>query len=183
MATGLALADRRARARGRAGFTLVELIAVIVVLAIVAAVAMPRVGAMSDGRAGMAAAMLQRDLLFARERAVNTGVVHWVEFSVGAGSYTLSAEQPPSYGFASRQTLRDPASNASYQRFLNRDELAGVTLVSVNLSSNPIGFNRMGRPITTAGALIAGDGVVTLTGGRTVTVTGSTGLALRSATP
>jgi Tfp pilus assembly protein FimT len=144
---------------------------------------MPKVGAMSDGRAGMAAAMLQRDLLFARERAVNTGVVHWVEFSVGTGSYTLSAEQPPSFGFASRLALRDPARNATYQRFLNRDELAGVTLTSVNLTSNPIGFNRLGRPITTAGALITGDGVVTLTGGRTVTVTGSTGLAVRSTSP
>jgi prepilin-type N-terminal cleavage/methylation domain-containing protein len=165
------------------GFTLVELIAVLVVLGVLSAVAASRIAVIPSSRGSMAAQVLMRDLAYARERAMNTGVTHWVDINTTTHSLSILAEQPPWFGFASRLAVIDPARGVPFQRFFNRDEFAGVTITATSLASNPIGFNRLGRPLTSGGATISTDSSITLTGGRVVTIIGSTGALQRSGNP
>lgn len=164
-------------------FTLVELIAVLVVLGVLSAVVASRISVIPDNRGSMAAQILLRDLAYARERAMNTGVVHWVDFNTTNHSYTILAEQPPSFGYTSRVAVIDPARGVSFQRFFNRDDFVGVTITANTLASNPIGFNRLGRPLNTSAVAITADSTITLTGGRIITITGSTGALQRSGNP
>ncbi len=64
------------------GFSLVELLAVLSVTAILAAVAIPRLAAASDARHAAAARLALRDLTQARERAVATAVPVWIAFDL-----------------------------------------------------------------------------------------------------
>ena len=55
------------------GFTLIELIAVLVIVAVLAAAAVPTLDRVGETRSAMAAKNLLRDLTWARQRAVATG--------------------------------------------------------------------------------------------------------------
>lgn len=169
--------------RRRAGFTLVELVTVLVLLGILSAVAAARIATMDEMRARVAVNVLQRDLAFVRERAINTGLTHWVAINTGTHTYTVELEPTPGAGFAARTALTDPATGRAFSVAFNTGDFAGVTFTSTNLQSNPIGFNRLGRPVNTSGTVVNGDSTATLTGGRTLTITGSTGAILRSGNP
>jgi prepilin-type N-terminal cleavage/methylation domain-containing protein len=164
----------------RAGFTLVELIAVLVVLSVLSAVVVARINTMTSARAPMAGQVVLRDLAFARERAMNTGVTHWVTVNTINQSLVVQAEQPPTFGYAGRITVTDPASGRPYQRFLNRDEFSGVRFSSAVYDSFTIGFTRFGRPINPLGAVITTDSTISIVGGPTITISGSSGGLSRS---
>ncbi|MCU0688761.1 MAG: GspH/FimT family pseudopilin [Phycisphaerales bacterium] len=166
------------------GFSLVELIAVMVVLAVLSAVAASRIAVIPSSRGSMAAQLLMRDLAFARDMAVSTGRVHWIEFDLGGQRYTMLAEPTVGGGWVSRLAVVDPGTGRSFQRNLNRDELAGVTITSSTLpAGNAVGFNRLGRPVTNLGASVTSDSTIQLTGNRVVNVIVSTGAITRSGNP
>jgi MSHA pilin protein MshC len=166
----------RTGARGRA-FTLLELIAVIAITAILAAVAVPALSSVSASRRAAAQRVVQRDLSYAREKAICTGLRAWAVFNVAGNSYSLLAEPPGTPGRAGAVVLPDPATGRSFVRSLNSGELAGVSLVSASFGAGAeVGFDWQGAPLTSAGAPLASDGVVTLTGGRTVRVEAGSGL-------
>lgn len=155
------------------GFTLVELIAVLVVLGVLSGVAVMRLSDTTSVRRSAAGQLALRDLSFARERAMNTSLTHWVNFdSTGSGSYTISAEPSVGAGYAARVALTEPGTGRSMQRLFGRDELAGVTLA---FTAGAVGFNRLGRPLETTGVARTTDATVTIGGTWTVTITNSTG--------
>lgn len=158
----------------RRGFTLVELIAVLVVLGVLAAAMVARLGTTSTTRRSAAGQLVLRDVGFARERAMNVGLVHWVTVVTGASSsYTIAAEPTVGAGYAARVALVEPASGRSMQRVFNRDELSGVTLTSA--TATEVGFSRLGRPLDSTGAARSADFAIVVSGGATVTITNSTG--------
>ncbi|MHC4102706.1 MAG: pilus assembly FimT family protein, partial [Planctomycetota bacterium] len=61
------------RLSGGGGFSLIELVAVMVVVGIISATAVVSLSSTTGNRATMAAKQLQRDMTFARQRAVATG--------------------------------------------------------------------------------------------------------------
>lgn len=74
----------------RSGFTLIELIAVIVIIAILSAMALPRFGAsIARARADAAAERIALDLDLARRHAMLRGASQAVIFDGGTDSYTM----------------------------------------------------------------------------------------------
>jgi prepilin-type N-terminal cleavage/methylation domain-containing protein len=71
------------------GFTLVEILAVIVILGIASAIIVPQMGTRDDMRAAAAARTLVADLIYAQNQAICSGRWVYVKFDVANNKYTL----------------------------------------------------------------------------------------------
>lgn len=152
-------------ARHRCGFSLVELVAVLVMAAILAAVAVPAMGELGGSRAREAARLLARDLTYARELAMARGLTVWVSVNAGTETYTLLAETPGSPGRSGATTLTDPATGATFVRTLGAGEFAGVEITSAGIDGgSEIGFDWMGRPKNQSGASLGAVATILLSG-------------------
>jgi prepilin-type N-terminal cleavage/methylation domain-containing protein len=160
------------------GFSMIELIVVMLIAGIIAAVAAPTFSNMASTRRAMAAQITVRDLDYARERAISSGTRCWVVFSTGTNSYSVLAENPSSPGRVGATVLNDPASTGrTYVTYFSSSEFAGVTLQSAAFGTgSEVGFDWLGRPYDFAQTALTAAGVVTFTGGTTVTVQPGTGL-------
>ena len=88
----------RRYSRGRAGFTLIEMLAVVAILALLATFVAPSLDAVRQRRLRAEAMSLAAQLEFARQRTVMTGVPHRVLLDLEAGSYVLFCNVPGHYG-------------------------------------------------------------------------------------
>ncbi|MHC4650807.1 MAG: pilus assembly FimT family protein [Planctomycetota bacterium] len=166
------------RLSGGGGFSLIELVAVMVGVGIISATADGSLSSTTGNRATMAAKQLQRDMTFARQRAVATGTPSWVEFDSVGQTWTVRVEDPSSPGRAGATVLTDPATNASFVQALDANQFISVQLTSVDFDAEDwIGFDWLGRPLkkTLETTPLAGEGSVVLTGGHKVTVEKDTG--------
>ena len=71
------------------GFTLVEILAVVVILGIASAIIIPQMGTRDDMRAAAAARTLVADLIYAQNQAITSGRMVYVKFDVANNKYTL----------------------------------------------------------------------------------------------
>lgn len=163
----------RARTSGR-GFTLIEVIAVIVVTAIVGVSAIASMSSSMTTRQKLAARTLARDLAYLRERAISTNTTSWVNFSVSADIYTFLADNPSAPGYSGALALTDPATGRPFIGRWNTGEFAGVDLSGATTAS--LGFDWMGRPVSTSGSALSGVVTISGSGGRTVTIQPESGL-------
>ena len=162
--------DPRRLSRG-GGFSLIELIAVMIVVGILAAAVAPVLSATASTRAAMAARHLVRDLTFARQRAVATGTRSWVVFDTAADTWSVLAEDPNSPGRINAAVLTDPATSGPFVQSLGVNQFVGVQLVTAAFDGNDeIGFDWLGRPLNQTEAALAAQGSVTLSGSHVVTV-------------
>jgi len=138
-------------ARTHRGFTLIELVIVLVILGIVAAYATPR-WAPDDMTVASQADRLARDLRHAQTIAMNQG-------------RTLTFDIQPSAGYRvtdSGTTITDPATMQNFQITLDN---------SVSVAGTDTDFDGLGRP-TSAGTLLSAPRIFTLSGtSTTATVT------------
>lgn len=163
----------RARPPGR-GFTLIELVAVIVVTAVVGLSAVASMSTTQATRQKLAVRQLARDLSYLRERALAGSTNAWVTFNTTADTYTLLADNPSSPGFSGAVAITDPATGQSFIGRWNTREFAAVDMVSS--TSTSFGFDWMGRPVNTSGTQLTGVVTITASGSRTVTIQPQTGL-------
>lgn len=165
------------RASTRTGFTLIEMIAVVVVLGVLSVSAAISLSGNPAARSRAAAALIARDLAFARERALATGNPTWVVFSVGANSYSVLAENPAAPGRVGALTLTDPATGRSMVASLSDPIFADVTIASVSIpgGGNDLGFDWMGRPVNAAGTRLTTSVTVTLNPSQTITIAAGAG--------
>jgi Tfp pilus assembly protein FimT len=156
----------------------VELLAVVLMLGVLAAVAVPSLNGMSTQRRAAAARQLVRDLTFARTRAMATGTNSWVVFNTASGTWSVLAENPASPGRVGATTITDPATQQTMVERVGADEFAGVSITSVSFNGqSEVGFDRLGRPLMSNGTAHTTTGTVVFSGGWTVSVLPSTGVA------
>lgn len=166
---------RYARACGRSGFTLIELIAVIIILAVVAMVAAPSLVGAAEARVRAGAQQMARDLAYARGRAQSTGIAIWVRFTPAQSMYTVLAESGVGAGRTTALTITDPATGGPMVVRLDREESRGATFSINGLTGDEVGFDRGGRPLNPDTSVLASNATIAFPGGATVTITGRTG--------
>jgi prepilin-type N-terminal cleavage/methylation domain-containing protein len=160
------------------GFSLAELLAVMVIVAVVAATAAPAFTSMSSSTATMAGKQLLHDVSYARERAISTGVPTWVVFDTAAETWTLYDEDPSNPGRANRTLMIDPITGDTFVQAVDAAPYTNVVVVSAAFDANDeIGFDWLGRPFNEGETALAADGTVTLTGNVKVHVIRESGLA------
>jgi len=79
----------RANARAHAGFTLIEIIAVIAIISMVFAVGLPRLSGSNWDPLNEEAENIAQSLRFARQRAIMTGVPHRLLIDLEEGGYLV----------------------------------------------------------------------------------------------
>ena len=164
----------------RCGFSLTELVVVIVLVAIMAAAAVPAIGSMASAKPGAAARHLARGLTFARQQALARGVTRWVVFNTTDERYSVLIESLASPGRAGATALIDPATGRSFVQSFVSGEYSHVDLVSVSIggaAGTDLGFDWLGRPVNAAGTLLTATSTITLGGGHSISVQPQTGLA------
>jgi prepilin-type N-terminal cleavage/methylation domain-containing protein len=154
----------------RKGFTLIELIIIIVLISIVAALAASRLGSISGSKAPTFGDKLLSDIRYAQNLAMTQNRRYRIYFN------TAPSPLPDGYAVttAAGLVVMDPAGSGPLSVTLNTGDYAGISV------STPAGgfieFDSLGRPYDSSGSLIAG--VITLVispGGSTVTIAPRTG--------
>lgn len=174
------------RVRGRrrnagGGFSLVELVTVMVLVSLLAAVALPTLSAMGSTRSAFAAGLVFKDLTLARERAVATGRSQYMVFAPNAGTYTFLYDDAANPGRANAPLATDPSSGRPFVRTLGAGDTAGVGIASAAFDSGAeVGFDWRGRPLNSQQNPLQATGTVTLTGGASVRVLAGSGLVSSS---
>jgi len=164
-------------ARRGAGFSLIELITVIVLVGILAAIAAPSVAGVGRLREIGAARSILKDLTYARQRATATDVVTWVRFG-GTSRWEVLAEDVQNPGLGGAQALPDLGTDGTMTRVLGQGESIGVSLTLVDFdSTTSVGFDGLGRPLNGNETMLAGEGRVEVTGGHAVRLAPGAGLA------
>ena len=87
--------QRRTRNAARA-FTLIEILVVVVILGIAAAIVVPAIGSRNDLKATSAARMMMADLIYAQNRSISQQKPHYVRFNAGAETYEIFEQMSPS---------------------------------------------------------------------------------------
>jgi prepilin-type N-terminal cleavage/methylation domain-containing protein len=144
--------------RGR-GFTLVELAVVVVVMAVLAQVAVPRYGrAISNWRAEAAARRIASDIGVAQARARALSTSQSIVFSTGSNSYQITG-------------MADPDHPGTTYTVGLADQTTGAVVGSAAFGgSSTLTFNGYGSP-TNGGSVVVTSGTAT----RTVVVAAETG--------
>jgi len=121
------------------GLTLVEIIVVLVILAIAAALVAPYALSTSDVQATAAARMIATDLQYAQNVAITTQTSTTITFDPAGESYTLSNASGP---------LIHPMTKSAYTVTFSADNGFGqLDLVSASFNGNPVVvFDELGGP-------------------------------------
>jgi MSHA pilin protein MshC len=149
------------------GFTLIELVMVLVLIGIIAVFAAPRLNNLTTTTAGLFADKLRADIRYAQNLAMTRNMRYRVYYNLAPApvpnGYAVvndtSGGAWSSFGFA-----QDPAGNGNLSVTLNAGQYAGITISN---AGGFIEFNSLGAPTAAV--------ILTITGGQTVTVTAQTG--------
>lgn len=133
------------------GFTLIEILVVLVILGIAAAMVVPRITGMGDMQASGAARILLADMQYAQNEAIVTQKDVTVTFNTGNGSYVLSNTDG---------TLTHPLNKTPFVTAL--PSMAGyrnIQMLSANFGgTNRVTFDSMGSPDNGGQVVLSADG-------------------------
>jgi len=140
----------RTQSSRRCGFTLVEILVVLVILAIAGAMVMPMFFGLGGMEAMSAARIIASDLQYAQNVAVTSQTSVTVEFNLGADSYGLSNASG---------LLKHPMTNADYLVDLRSQHgFDHLDIVSASFDGGyQVTFDELGSPDN--------GGVITVQGG------------------
>src|ERR1700684_3563629 len=110
----------------RRAFTLMELLAVVVILALASAVVLPQIGDHDDSKVASAARELTADLLYAQSCAIATGRTHYIVFDAAHGKYTVMDSIDPPHA------IGHPVQAGAFEVVIGRGPLQGVTAEAID---------------------------------------------------
>ncbi len=134
--------------RGEAGFTLVEVLLMILIGIILAGAALPNIGTLADLEVSADARVLAADMEFARARALATSQPHRLSFDTTLERYAV--ESPVG------TPLLEPLGKQPWVRMLSPSPGAGggTDIVSADFAGAPhLDFDPAGRPLA-AGTVV-----------------------------
>jgi prepilin-type N-terminal cleavage/methylation domain-containing protein len=164
----------------QSGFTLVEILVVVVIIGIAGAIIVPQMGSRGDLKAAAAARMIMADLIYAQNRAIATQSKHYVKFD--------NTSTPQTYRLLTSVTplvdVPQPITKASsYVMTFGADGSSGLSDISLGTVSfegqKTIVFDELGVPsfydsvanTTTALTTTGGSSIQVKCGTFTLTVT------------
>jgi prepilin-type N-terminal cleavage/methylation domain-containing protein len=131
---------RRSQCRG---FTLTEILCVVVILGIASAVILPQLGTRADLKAASAARVVMADLMYAQNRAISRQTPQYVVFDVATKKYSLQEGSPLA-------TLTHPVNRTPYEIVFGSNGSNGLedmTLTSADFDGGAIvAFDELGAP-------------------------------------
>jgi len=148
----------------RPAYTMVEILIVLLVLAIAAAIVIPNIGSANDSQAIAAGAILQSDLEVTRSMAMATQVPYSLVFSADRQSYKVVAN----YGggaYAAATAINHPVNKGKpYEvRLSGLNGMSHVSVTSADFGGQPyVTFLSLGQPVA-GGSIVLGVGQVTVT--------------------
>lgn len=181
----------RHRRPSRGGFTLAEILAVVVILGIASAIIIPQIGSRDDMRTAAAARTVVADLIYAQNLAISSGTNVYVRFDVANNRYsvlTAPLSSKPKFG----DPVTHPITQSDYvQQFGPSGQgWAAVSIQSaamngIDVNYRPeftVGFDEIGSPYVWCYDLNSknelNDGTIVIKAGtmtKTVTVSPATG--------
>src|SRR4051794_19516173 len=87
------------RRTAQRAFTLIEILCVVVILGISAAIIIPQIGTRDDVRTASMSRVLMADMQFAQSRAVSLQKAHYVRFNTTTNTYEILDQLSPSDHF------------------------------------------------------------------------------------
>ncbi|MFI5304472.1 MAG: Tfp pilus assembly protein FimT/FimU [Nitrospiria bacterium] len=130
------------------GFTLIELVIVIGLIAILGLTINALIGDSSSTKAYGTLHKIQADIIFAQESAMSQRVHYRITFVPATNSYTIkqcNTQTSPCPGW---NNINDPSTNTSpFTVSLNSGNYSGVTFSATNFSGNYLEFNSAGVPL------------------------------------
>ena len=91
-----------------AGFTLIEILVVVIILGIAAAIIVPHIGSRSDLKATSAARLLMADLIYAQNRSISQQKPHFVQFDAAMETYRVLDQIDPTVNIITHPVEQSP---------------------------------------------------------------------------
>jgi len=142
------------------GFTLIELMIVIVIIGITAAIAVPLMSSAASVQIRAAGGIVAADLEYAKSRAIATGQQHKVVFDVGNDSYEIrkvvnltdeAIEHPVT---KKNQYAVNFATDGRLDRVsINSASFGGTSTVTFDSLGSPVGLLAEGTVVLQAGGI------------------------------
>ncbi len=143
------------------GYTLVELIIVVAILAVIAAVAVPNMRLGSGEKLGLAAEQIAAAIRFARSEALRTGEGHGLTVSQVTQQVTVEKYDITNVPIATLGTLTHPVEKQPYEFNVNTHNATAGVSISNSLDAFDYGaegrrrsviFDAQGTPIWIVGS-------------------------------
>lgn len=147
------------------GFTLAEILLIVVILAIAAMMAIPFASSGTSTQLKSAAIIISSDLEYAKSMAISRGKQYSVVFNTGAESYQIEDAN----GVISHPVRKGSTYTVNFaaDSRLSRVDISSVTF---DASNTTIGFNYLGSPQADGSYLNSEGEIVLSAGGSTMTV-------------
>lgn len=125
------------------GFTLVEILMVVVILGLVGAIVIPQVGSRNDIIVAAAARVVVADLIYAQNRAINSQQKQYIIFS--GQTYSLQTKSG-----STMTTIKNPITHNNYSQAFS---VNGTTFERVKINQSKFGaagsmaYDELGSPL------------------------------------
>jgi prepilin-type N-terminal cleavage/methylation domain-containing protein len=163
------------RHRHRCGFTLIEILTVVVIIGIAGAIIVPQINSRDDLKTAAAARLVMSDLIYAQNLSITQQRNQYIAFDPTNRNY--SVETAPSMAIVTHPVTHNP-----YTVTFGSGGSSGLTevqLVSASFTgqggatSGTLGFDELGTPLVySSGAtqIMTGGSIVVQTGGQKLRV-------------